>query len=107
MRQISVVELAAWLADGSRDRPQLLDVREAHEWALCHLEGSQHVPMNAVPGRLEELDATRPLVCVCHHGGRSMQVAIFLERNGFADVYNLAGGVDAWAVQVDSTMARY
>ncbi|OYW27520.1 MAG: sulfurtransferase, partial [Methyloversatilis sp. 12-65-5] len=41
------------------------------------------------------------------HGGRSMQVAIFLERNGFGEVYNLAGGVDAWALQVDPSMARY
>ncbi|MFX7329204.1 rhodanese-like domain-containing protein, partial [Acinetobacter baumannii] len=70
-------------------------------------EGSQLMPMNTVPAQLQELDPERPLVCVCHHGGRSMQVAIFLERNGFSNVFNLSGGVDAWALQVDSTMARY
>jgi rhodanese-related sulfurtransferase len=82
-------------------------VREKHEWAICRIEGSQLMPMNTVPAQLQELDPERPLVCVCHHGGRSMQVAIFLERNGFSNVFNLSGGVDAWALQVDSTMARY
>ncbi len=107
MQQLPVTDLAAWLADDSRPKPQVLDVREAREWEVCHLEGSLHMPMNTVPARLGELDPERPLVCVCHHGGRSMQVAIFLERNGFGDVYNLAGGVDAWALQVDGTIARY
>lgn len=107
MQQLSVTDLAAWLADESRPKPQLLDVREKHEWAICRIEGSQLMPMNTVPAQLQELDPERPLVCVCHHGGRSMQVAIFLERNGFSTVFNLSGGVDAWALQVDSTMARY
>lgn len=107
MQQLSVTDLAAWLADESRPKPQLLDVRENHEWAICRIEGSQLMPMNTVPAHLQELDPERPLVCVCHHGGRSMQVAIFLERNGFSSVFNLSGGVDAWALQVDDTMARY
>lgn len=107
MQQLSVTDLAVWLADENRPKPQLLDVREKHEWAICRIEGSQLMPMNTVPAQLQELDPERPLVCVCHHGGRSMQVAIFLERNGFSNVFNLSGGVDAWALQVDNTMARY
>ena len=107
MQQITVADLAAWLADTNSSRPQLLDVREVHEWEICRVEGSQHIPMNTIPARLEELDPSLPLVCICHHGGRSMQVAVFLERNGFDDVYNLAGGVDAWALQIDPEMARY
>ncbi len=107
MQQLSVTDLAAWLADGSREQPQVLDVREEQEWAICRIEGSQLMPMNTVPSRLQDLDPERPLVCVCHHGGRSMQVAIFLERNGFPDIYNLSGGVDAWALEVDPRMARY
>ena len=106
MQQLSVTDLAAWLADGSREQPQVLDVREEQEWAICRIEGSQLMPMNTVPSRLQDLDPERPLVCVCHHGGRSMQVAIFLERNGFPDIYNLSGGVDAWALEVDPKMAR-
>ncbi|HSQ10205.1 MAG TPA: rhodanese-like domain-containing protein, partial [Burkholderiaceae bacterium] len=50
---------------------------------------------------------TRPIVCVCHHGGRSMHVAMFLARQGFENVYNLTGGVDAWARQVDAAMPTY
>jgi Rhodanese-related sulfurtransferase len=63
--------------------------------------------MNSVPGRRDELQSDRETVVVCHHGGRSMQVASFLERNGFTNVYNLSGGVDAWAREVDPTMATY
>ena len=107
MKQMTVAELAAWMAEPQGEKPQLLDVREAHEWAICRVEGSQHIPMGTIPSRLDALDPARPLVCICHHGGRSMQVAIFLERNGFGEVYNLAGGVDAWALQVDPSMARY
>jgi rhodanese-related sulfurtransferase len=107
MLQINVTELAAWLADEKSPKPQLIDVREAHEWDICHIEGSQHVAMNTIPARLDELDPSRPLVCICHHGGRSMQVAIFLARNGFGEVYNMSGGVEAWATQIDKTMARY
>lgn len=107
MQQITVADLAAWLAAPDSSKPQLLDVREAEEWAICRVEGSQHIPMRSIPARLEELDPSQPLVCICHHGGRSMQVAVFLERNGFGDVYNLAGGVDAWALQIDPTMTRY
>jgi rhodanese-related sulfurtransferase len=65
------------------------------------------MPMQSLPARLHELDGNRPIVCVCHHGGRSMHVAMFLTRQGFADVYNLTGGVDAWARQVDTAMPTY
>jgi len=60
-----------------------------------------------VPMRVGELDPDKPLVVICHHGARSAQVGYFLERNGFAEVINLAGGVAAWAEQVDPAMARY
>jgi rhodanese-related sulfurtransferase len=66
-----------------------------------------HIPMNEVPGRLAELDAARPVVCICHHGMRSAQVVAFLERQGFDAVYNLAGGSDAWSAQVDAGVPRY
>ena len=61
----------------------------------------------AVAARIEELDEDAEIVCICHHGARSMQVAAFLERNGFSKLYNLTGGVHAWAVQVDATMPKY
>ena len=107
MQQIRVQQLAAWLADDTRAKPVLLDVREPWELELCQLAGSQHIPMHLVPMRCEEIDAGRDVVVICHHGGRSMQVAMFLERKGFRSVLNLMGGVEAWAGEVDPGMRRY
>lgn len=107
MEQIRVQELAGWLADASRPRPLLLDVRESWEVELCQIEGSQHIPMHTVPMRCDELDPDREIVVVCHHGGRSMQVAMFLERKGYGKVFNLTGGVEAWACEVEPGMRRY
>jgi len=63
--------------------------------------------MSSIPARQEELDPEQAIVCICHHGARSMQVAAFLERAGFTDVTNLTGGVHAWAMQVDTSMPTY
>lgn len=107
MQQLHVQQLAEWLADESRPNPVLLDVREQWEMELCQLAGSMHIPMHLVPMRCEEIDADRDVVVICHHGSRSLQVAMFLERKGFGSVFNLMGGVDAWAGEVDPTMRRY
>jgi rhodanese-related sulfurtransferase len=107
MKTVSARELATWLADEMRDKPQLLDVREPWETQICRIPGSDLVPMQALAARLPELDAVRPIVCICHHGGRSAHVAMFLARHGHPDVYNLTGGVDAWARQVDTAMPTY
>jgi rhodanese-related sulfurtransferase len=107
MQQLTAPQLADWIADASRATPLLLDVREPWEFETCHIEGAQLMPMNSVPARQEELDPETPVVCICHHGIRSMQVAAFLERNGFTDVFNLTGGVQAWAQQVDGAMPTY
>jgi rhodanese-related sulfurtransferase len=100
-------QLAEWMADVSRPKPVLLDVREPWEYQTCHIEGALLIPMNTIPARQQELDPEAPVVCICHHGARSMQVAAFLERNGFAQVANLTGGMHAWAQQVDPTMPTY
>ena len=107
MNQLLPRELAQWLADESRPHPLLLDVRETWEYEHCHLPDSQHMPMHVVPLRCEELDPEREIVVICHHGARSMQVAMFLERRGYAAVHNLSGGVDAWANDVDASFRRY
>ena len=107
MRQMSVTELADWLADPQRAKPVLLDVREPAEFDICRIAGSQLVPMGTVPARLPELDPDAEIVVICHHGGRSAQVCMFLERQGFAHVVNLAGGVAAWAAQVEPSMPQY
>lgn len=107
MQHITAAELAAWLADNSRPAPVLLDVREPWEYQTCHIGGAQLMPMQTVPVRFHELDEDATVVCICHHGGRSMQVANFLEHQGFQQVINLSGGVHAWAQQVDSSMPTY
>lgn len=107
MQHLSAPKLAQWLKDDTRPRPLLLDVREPWEFQTCHIDGAAAMPMRTVPARLAELDPDLPVVCICHHGARSMQVASFLEQNGFADVSNLTGGVHAWALQVDNNMPTY
>ncbi|MES3020879.1 MAG: rhodanese-like domain-containing protein [Pseudomonadota bacterium] len=107
MKHMTAPELAARLADTERARPLLLDVRENWEFATCQIAGSVQIAMNTIPARIEELDDEAEVVCICHHGARSMQVAAFLERAGFTDVTNLTGGIHAWAVQVDPAMPTY
>ena len=107
MQQIRARQLAEWLADDNRPDPVLLDVREPWELDLCQLAGTQHIPMHLVPVRCDDIDPNRDVVVICHHGGRSMQVAMFLERKGFRSVHNLMGGVEAWAAEIDPTMRRY
>lgn len=104
---LSVEDLAHWLADGLRAAPMLLDVRESWEFEHCALAGSVSLPMGEVPGRAHELPREREVVCICHHGMRSQRVAMFLAQQGFEKVFNLAGGVDAWAQRVDASMPRY
>lgn len=107
MNQLSPPQLSAWLADPARARPLLLDVREPWEFQTCRIGDAQLVPMREVPARLSEIDRGADVVVICHHGSRSQQVAFFLERQGYARVHNLAGGVDAWARSVDPAMPVY
>lgn len=105
MKQIRAHELAHWLADPKP--PVVLDVREPWEVATASLPGSVHLPMHEIPARFTELPTDRPIVCLCHHGMRSLQVAMFLERQGFSGIHNLAGGIDAWSRDVDPTVPTY
>src|SRR5689334_9999424 len=107
MNSISAAALAAWLADAGREKPQLLDVREPWEFERARIPGAQLVPMREVPARLDEIDRGKDVVAICHHGGRSAQVALFLERNGYGKVHNLVGGVDAWSRTVDPAVPTY
>lgn len=87
--------------------PLLLDVREPWEQKICAIEGSEVMPMRQIPVQFGSIDPQRSVVCICHLGGRSAQVAMFLQRQGYEEVYNLTGGIDAWAKQVDSSMHVY
>jgi rhodanese-related sulfurtransferase len=105
MRLVDPRELAAWL--GRADAPVVLDVREPWEVATASLPGSMTIPMREIPARLSEIPPDRTIVCLCHHGMRSAQVAVFLERQGYADVCNLTGGIDAWSRDVDASVPTY
>ena len=107
MQQVSPRDLQAWLADPGRPAPLLLDVREPGEFEICHLQNSMLMPMGSVPARYPELDRNAETVVICHHGMRSMRVAMFLEQQGFGRVINLTGGVAAWAHDVDPAMPTY
>ena len=107
MRQMSVQQLHSMMAAEPEARPRLLDVREPWEYALARIEGSQLLPMQTVPDQIDQIDKTHPTVVICHHGMRSLQVVAFLERQGFENLHNLQGGIDAWARQVDTRVAVY
>jgi len=106
--ELSPTEFATrWPSFDSGSDVVLLDVREDDELAVASVAGAVHIPMREVPARLSELDATKPLVVMCHSGGRSRRVAEFLQGNGFSNVFNLKGGIDAWSTQLDSRVPRY
>lgn len=83
-------------AHDQRDRLQLLDVREAAEWAAAHVDGATHIPMEQVPARLAELDRTKPVAVICRSGNRSAYVTEYLNHAGF-DAHNVEGGLQSWA----------
>jgi len=107
MQQISAPQLKAWLDDADRAKPVLVDVRQPWEFDVCRIDGSKPLPMSAIPARFMELDRNAETVVICHHGARSYQVCMFLEHQGFTNIYNLYGGVAAWAQQVDPAMPTY
>ncbi|RCN58262.1 rhodanese-like domain-containing protein [Acidiferrobacter thiooxydans] len=105
MREIAVQDLHARLKAG--ETLVLLDVREPWERNLCALPNSLHAPMQQVPTAINSLNPEDEVIVYCHTGVRSFHVGKFLEHNGFKNVANLRGGIEAWAREVDKTMARY
>jgi adenylyltransferase/sulfurtransferase len=103
--EITVQELRAELDAGRR--LLLLDVRQPWEYAVCHLEGSTLIPMGELQQRLEEIPADVDIVTVCHTGRRSLLAAHMLQAAGISRVRSLHGGVHAWALEIEPTMARY
>ena len=109
MNNITPAQVAEWAQQQSQ-RPVLLDVREAWEVQTASARTDAldvvHMPMQTIPARLHELDRSRAIACLCHHGGRSMQVANFLASHGY-EVVNVAGGIHAWSAQVDPSVPVY
>ncbi|HTU65538.1 MAG TPA: rhodanese-like domain-containing protein [Steroidobacteraceae bacterium] len=105
VREVSVEQLKA--ARDRGEKPLVIDVREDWELQLARIPDVLHVPMNQVPARLGELPRDVPIVVMCHAGGRSLRVAHFLANQGFGDVANLTGGIQAWSESVDATVPQY
>lgn len=106
MRQLTATQVSEHLQN-TASPPLLLDVREPHEVEICAIAGSINIPLGQIPTAWVTLDPAREIVLICHHGIRSMQAGLFLEQQGFNNLINLTGGIDAWAQEVEPAMARY
>ncbi|SIQ12049.1 rhodanese-like domain-containing protein [Pseudacidovorax sp. RU35E] len=110
--QVPPAHLQAWF-DQAPDAPAVvLDVREPWELQTASVKPDAGftvvaVPMNEIPARLAELAPAQRIACLCHHGARSQRVAAFLAHNGYEQVANISGGIDAWSQQRDPSVPRY
>jgi rhodanese-related sulfurtransferase len=112
IEQIQPHDLSHWLSKQGSAQAVVLDVREPWELATASIQAPQGfalvaIPMAQIPQRLSELSPEVPVACLCHHGARSLRVAAFLAQQGFEQVANLEGGIDAWSTQVDASVPRY
>ena len=93
---------------GTGNAPVLLDVREPWEIATASLPGSVNIPMGDIPSRAHaELDPDAPIIVMCHHGARSLSVAMWLRNQGFDQAQSLAGGIEHWSRAIDPSVPRY
>ncbi len=107
--EISVLELKNLMSSGKTDWV-LIDCREPDEHALAAIDGSTLIPMSQwgeVFGGHQAALADKHILVHCHHGGRSMRVTQWLRQNGFPNSQNIAGGIDAWSLEIDPTISRY
>jgi rhodanese-related sulfurtransferase len=85
----------------------LLDVREPWEFEICRIEGAKLIPLRTIPAQLQGLAAEKEIICYCHHGMRSLDVARWLQGQGIAGAKSMAGGIDRWSIEVDAAVPRY
>lgn len=105
MKEKTVAHLKAML-DANEDF-QLIDVREPHEFEICNLNG-ELIPMGEITESIDKISKDKPVVIHCRSGARSGNVCNYLEQNhGFTNLYNLAGGILAWADEIDNSMPKY
>jgi rhodanese-related sulfurtransferase len=91
-------------------RAALIDVREPEEFGLARIEGAELVPMQSVPGELQRLEGMaeeRDLLILCHHGVRSLQVAVWLRERGIDNCFSVMGGIDRWSREIDPKLPQY
>ena len=86
---------------------ELIDVREPFEYEIARIDGAKLIPLGEIAERLDELEREQPIIVHCHSGKRSAQAVRLLQQHGFAKVYNLEGGIDAWSEQIDPNVPQY
>jgi sulfur-carrier protein adenylyltransferase/sulfurtransferase len=104
--QLSVQETRQLLT-ATPARTLLVDVREPYEVEICQVAGAELIPMRQIPASLSRLPKDRHLLILCHSGSRSMRVTEYLRANGYPAVSNVAGGINAWADEIEPAMRRY
>ncbi len=104
--EVSVAE-AKRLLDEQPTATLLIDVREPYELDICRVNAATPIPMGEIPSQTANLPRDRHLLILCHIGGRSMRVTQYLRAQGFGTVSNVAGGIAAWADEIDPSLARY
>ncbi|TVQ77568.1 MAG: hypothetical protein EA380_07270 [Phycisphaeraceae bacterium] len=111
--EVTPRRVARLLAD-SPDSILLIDCRTDKERAIARIEGSMHIPMDRMAASVHEIDAAREgedddrrVIVYCHHGVRSLSVAVALRQQGIDGAVSMAGGIDAWTADVDPSVARY
>jgi rhodanese-related sulfurtransferase len=115
MNSIRPAHIPEWLQQATTKTPGVvpivLDVREPWEFQTAAIkpDGFEliHMPMRSVPARYMDLDKHHPIACLCHHGARSAQVVHFLMQNGFTEVVNINGGINAWSHERDPSVPAY
>lgn len=105
--EIDVASVQKLVSEG--ESMLLVDCREQNEYDLVHLDQAKLVPMSELEQRVGELDGHEKgrVVVYCHFGGRSLQVAAWLRQRGFVQAQSMSGGIDRWATEIDSSLARY
>jgi rhodanese-related sulfurtransferase len=104
MKEITALELKK-LKDTGADF-QLIDVREDHEVEICEM-GGEHIAMGTVMDHLDKISKTKQVIVHCRSGARSGAICQALEAKGYTNVYNLKGGILAWANDVDTSLTKY
>ena len=103
--EISVAEFRRRQSAG--EKFLLVDVREPWEFEVCRIEGAKLMPMRTIPANLQALDGDEDVICYCHHGQRSLDVAAWLRAQGVESAQSLAGGIERWSREIDPTVPRY
>ena len=113
IEQISPKAFPKWIEKHSAPSKTvlLIDVRENWEFETAKVQAQGfelvHIPMQTIPAHLGDLDKSRPIAVLCHHGSRSQHVATFLQQNGFEVLANISGGIHAWSLESDPSVPTY